>query len=87
MAHQTPQRYRPESNCSIFETARTWAYREVCRHFGDVRGLHTAISAHVHELNADFPDPLARNETQDIATGTRRWITTQSRMWADGPAV
>jgi hypothetical protein len=74
-------------NCSIFETARTWAYREVRHHFGDANGLHVAISAHVHELNAEFPEPLAHNEAQDIANSIHRWITTQSRMWADGPAV
>ena len=74
-------------NCSIFETARTWAYREVRHHFGDPNGLHTAISTHVHELNAEFPEPLARTEAQDIANSIHRWITTQSRMWADGPAV
>ncbi|MGO1321203.1 MAG: replication initiation protein [Galactobacter sp.] len=44
-------------NCSIFETARTWAYRAVRHHFGDSDGLHAAISAHVHELNAEFPEP------------------------------
>lgn len=74
-------------NCSIFETARTWAYREVRHHFGDPDGLHAAISAHVHELNAEFPEPLARREAQDIANSIHRWITTQSRMWADGAAV
>lgn len=74
-------------NCSIFETARTWAYREVRHHFGDSHGLHATISAHVHELNAEFPEPLGGNEAQDIANSIHRWITTQSRMWADGPAV
>ena len=74
-------------NCSIFETARTWAYRAVRHHFGDSDGLHAAISAHVHELNAEFPESLSHNEAQDIANSIHRWITTQSRMWADGPAV
>ncbi|MGO1321207.1 MAG: hypothetical protein ACTMIK_13275, partial [Galactobacter sp.] len=48
---------------------------------------HAAISAHVHELNAEFPEPLSHNEAQDIANSIHRWLTTQSRMWADGPAV
>ena len=74
-------------NCSIFETARTWAYRAVRHHFGDSEGLHVAISAHVHGLNVEFPEPLERREAQDIANSIHRWITTRSRIWADGPAV
>lgn len=74
-------------NCSIFETARTWAYREIRNHWYDSDGLHAAISAHVHELNAEFPEPLLASEARAIAASIHRWITTQSRMWADGPAV
>ena len=74
-------------NCSIFETARTWAYREIRNHWFDSQGLHAAISAHVHELNAEFPEPLPASEARAIAASIHRWITTKSRMWADGPAV
>lgn len=74
-------------NCSIFETARTWAYREIRNHWYDSGGLHAAISAHVHELNAEFPEQLPASEARAIAASIHRWITTQSRMWADGPAV
>lgn len=74
-------------NCSIFETARTWAYREVRPHFGNSSGLWQAISAHVHHLNAEFSDPLPRSEAHHIAVSIHRWIITQSRMWLDGAAV
>lgn len=74
-------------NCSIFETARTWAYREIRNHWFDGTGLHDAISAHVNELNAEFPEPLPASEARAIAASIHRWITTKSRMWADGPAV
>lgn len=74
-------------NCSIFETARTWAYRELRNHFGDSHGFYLAVSQHVHELNAEFTEPLPANEAHQIATSIHKWITTQSRMWADGPAV
>jgi hypothetical protein len=74
-------------NCSIFETARTWAYREIRNHWFDSAGLHDAISAHVNELNAEFPEPLPASEARAIAASIHRWITTKSRMWADGPAV
>ncbi|GAA4826475.1 replication initiation protein [Tomitella cavernea] len=74
-------------NCTIFETARTWAYREMRHHFGDPAGLYTAISTHVHLLNAEFSEALPVNEAECIAASIHRWITTQSRMWADGPAV
>lgn len=74
-------------NCSIFETARTWAYREIRHHWFDPQGLHAAISAHVHELNTEFPEPLPASEARAIAASIHRWITTKSRMWADGPAV
>lgn len=81
-------------NCAIFETARKWAYPEVRRHFGDSPGLHHAIAGHVHALNAGihnfeegFTEPLPTNEAQAIANSIHRWITTRSRMWADGPVV
>lgn len=74
-------------NCSIFETARTWAYREIRNHWFDSQGLHDAISAHVHGLNTEFSEPLPVSEARAIAASIHRWIITQSRMWADGPAV
>lgn len=74
-------------NCAIFETARHWAYREIRHHWGDSTGLRAAILAHVHELNAEFSEPLPANEARDIAHSIHRWITTSSRMWADGPVV
>lgn len=74
-------------NCSIFETARTWAYREVRHHFGDAQGFTRAVYTHVHELNAEFPEPLRASEANAIAKSIATWITTHSRLWADGPAV
>lgn len=74
-------------NCSIFETARVWAYRELRHHWGDVEGLRVAIVEHVHELNAGFSEPLPAHEALAIAHSIHKWITTCSRMWADGPVV
>lgn len=74
-------------NCSIFETARTWAYREVRHHFGDSDGLRHSICAYVQALNADFSEPLPENEALQIAQSIHRWIITQSRMWRDGAVV
>ncbi|WP_031001250.1 replication initiation protein [Streptomyces sp. NRRL F-5630] len=74
-------------NCSIFETARTWAYREVRHHFGSPETLHTAIHAEVHTRNAEFAEPLPAVEARAIANSIHRWITTRSRMWKDGAAV
>ncbi|MCX4523587.1 replication initiation protein [Streptomyces anulatus] len=74
-------------NCSIFETARTWAYREVRHHFGSPDTLHTAIHAEVHTRNAEFTEPLPAVEARAIANSIHRWITTRSRMWKDGAAV
>ena len=45
------------------------------------------IVERVHELNAGFSEPLPHREALDIAYSIHRWITTCSRMWADGPAV
>ncbi|WP_333732575.1 replication initiation protein [Streptomyces sp. IBSBF 3010] len=74
-------------NCSIFETARTWAYREVRHHFGSPDTLHTAIHAEVQSRNAEFAEPLPGVEARAIANSIHRWITTRSRMWKDGAAV
>lgn len=74
-------------NCSIFETARTWAYREVRHHFGSPDTLHAAIHAEVSARNAQFAEPLPAVEARAIANSIHRWITTRSRMWKDGAAV
>lgn len=74
-------------NCSLFESARTWAYREIRNHWGDPEGLGIAISVEAHRLNAGFSEPLPSSEVDGIARSIHRWITTQSRMWADGPVV
>ncbi|MFD6113762.1 replication initiation protein [Streptomyces yangpuensis] len=74
-------------NCSIFETARTWAYREVRHHFGSPDTLHAAIHAEVHTRNTQFAEPLPKVEARAIANSIHRWITTRSRMWKDGAAV
>lgn len=74
-------------NCALFESARTWAYREVRNHWGDTTGLATAIEATAHTLNAEFSEPLPRNEVHHLAASISRWITTRSDMWRHGPAV
>lgn len=74
-------------NCTLFETARTWAYREIRHHWGDPGGLHTAIALQAHSLNAEFSEPLPGAEVDQIAASIHRWIITRSRMWSDGPAV
>lgn len=74
-------------NCCLFETARTWAYREARHHWGDPDGLHRAIATTVRDLNAGFSDPLPSSETRAIATSIHKWITTKSRIWKDGPAT
>jgi len=71
-------------NCTLFETARTWAYREIRHHWGDPSGLIDAISLKAHDLNGQFSEPLPIREAEDIARSIGRWIITQSRMWADG---
>lgn len=74
-------------NCTIFETARTWAYREARHHWGDPDGLHRAITSTVRDLNQNFSEPLPSSETRAIATSIHKWITTKSRIWKDGPAT
>lgn len=74
-------------NCAIFESARTWAYREIRHHWGNPRTLHAAITTHVQALNAEYSEPLRHSEAKAIAESIWRWITTKSRMWKDGPAV
>src|SRR5699024_12777525 len=38
-------------NCALFESARTWAYREIRHHFGDPDGLGRSIQATAQALN------------------------------------
>lgn len=76
-------------NCSIFETARTWAYREVRNHWGDSGGLRDAIEQCAQQMNQEMftTDPLSRTEVTQIAKSIHKWIVTKSRMWSDGQAV
>ncbi len=75
-------------NCTIFETARTWAYRRVrdCpdRTPASVAYLRDVIDLEVHQQNAEFSEPLPTSEANGIARSIHRWITTKSRMWLDG---
>lgn len=74
-------------NCDLFESARTWAYREIRNHWGDPHGLAAAIEATAHALNAEFTEPLPVNEVHHLAASISRWIITRSDMWRHGPAV
>lgn len=78
-------------NCTIFETARTWAYREARRirqrHETatpqDSHDLHQVITSTVRDLNQNFSDPLPSSETRAIATSIHKWITTRFYGWTD----
>jgi len=92
--HMPPKQWRRRKNpvglgrnCTIFETARTWAYREVRHHFGNSEGLRAAIHGHVTALNTEFTEPLPAQEADGIARSIHKWITTKSRLWRDGAAV
>lgn len=75
-------------NCHLFETARTWAYREIRHHWGDSIGLGRAIQETAQAMNQElFSEPLSISETDTIARSIHRWITTHSQLWADGPVV
>lgn len=75
-------------NCALFESARTWAYREVRHHWGDPDGLGRSIQATAQAMNQElFNEPLPISEVDQIARSIHRWIITKSRMWADGQAV
>lgn len=88
----TTQRANPAGlgrNCTLFETARHWAYRELRYYLPDrdTAGLEIAIHREVAERNATFTEPLPRSEAAAIAASIHRWIVTHSRMWNDGAAV
>src|SRR5699024_4933291 len=76
-------------NCYIFETARTWAYREArrirLRHeyppADDSTQLHDVIRAAVPEISGSFHAPLPRNDAQQLANSIHEWITTRFSRW------
>lgn len=74
-------------NCALFESARTWAYREVRHHWGNPSGLAAAIEFETHALNREFSEPLPESEVRAVASSITRWLLTRSRIWRDGPAV
>ncbi|MGV1013998.1 MAG: replication initiation protein [Methyloceanibacter sp.] len=96
--HMPPPRWRETTqhrtdpiglgrNCTLFETARHWAYRELRNHWGNPHTLATAIHTEVQARNASFSEPLPLSEARAIAASIHRWITTRSRLWNDGPTV
>lgn len=76
-------------NCTLFDEARTLAYREVRRLPDRTPASSDLLREYVrrtcHELNATlFTDPLPAREVNDTAKSIHKWITTRSRMWRDG---
>ncbi|WP_012520238.1 replication initiation protein [Bifidobacterium longum] len=76
-------------NCTLFDEARTLAYRYVRslpdRSTASNDLLREYVRRTCHELNATlFTDPLPAREVEDIARSIHKWITTRSRMWRDG---
>lgn len=75
-------------NCALFESARTWAYREIRHYFGDSEGLLASIQITAQQMNQlQFSEPLPVSEVDHIARSIHKWIVTKSRMWSDGSAV
>lgn len=82
-------------NCSIFEGARVWAYREARRirqrHEHptpqDSADLLRCITREVDERNAAFAEPLPASEARAIAASIHRWITTRFYGWTDSRTV
>mgnify|MGYP002517408810 FL=1 len=76
-------------NCTLFDEARTLAYRYVRRLPDRSTASNDLLREYVrrtcHELNAAlFANPLPLREVNDIAKSIHKWITTRSRMWRDG---
>jgi len=84
-------------NCALFDSVRVWAYRPGLMRLylpdRNVDGLGRAIHAECAARNAEFPcndvcpGPLPASEVRAIAASIHRWITTRSRIWADGIVV
>lgn len=82
-------------NCSLFETARVWAYREARRirakneypSAQDSAELATVLARIVTDLNAGFSEQLPANEAKDIALSIHKWITTKFHGWTDSRTV
>lgn len=82
-------------NCAIFETARTWAYRDARRirqrheypTAEDSADLHAVIASTVEALNAGYSEPLPAREAAGIAASIHRWITHRFYGWIDSHTV
>ena len=80
-------------NCTLFDTARTDAYRMVrrldARDQAASETLREYIRRDCHEINATLfaADPLPVREVNDTAKSIHKWIVTRSHMWRDGAAA
>lgn len=79
-------------NCSIFETARTWAYPLV-RQYPDrspasSNDLRLRIENKAKEINlVENVDPLTDQEVLQIAKSIHKWIVTRFYGWTEGATV
>lgn len=73
-------------NCTLFDSTRLWAYREMRHYFGYPFRLRVAVENYVFQLNREFKDPLPNREVAQIAESIVRWLLA-SDMWNDGEAV
>jgi len=62
-------------NCTLFETARQWAYRQVLNYrlAGSKKGFAEAVLNHCEEINNSFPTPLNFAEVKSTAKSISNW--------------
>jgi len=62
-------------NCTLFETARQWAYRQVLNYrlAGSKRGFAEAVLKHCEGINEGFPTPLNHAEVRSTAKSIAGW--------------
>lgn len=76
-------------NCTLFDKARTLAYRYVRRlpdrSEASSEELRLYVRRTCHELNVSlFPDPLPAREVEDIAKSIHKWTVTRFDGWRNG---
>lgn len=74
-------------NCTIFETVRRTAYREMRHYFGRSQDFLAAIERLVQQESALLADPLPQSECRMIARSVHNWIVRKSDLWLQGPAA
>jgi hypothetical protein len=74
--NKAPQVLGVGRNCTIFDTVRKWAYKNVLSHrlAGSLASFQSQVYDQCSAINSNFLIPLLENELEGIAKSIAKWV-------------